>query len=505
MKVRMKMQATLVINNHSIKILSAKGGQVQKWGSLPLGSGLVRDGLILQPQAVGEAIASLFKTTGIPKDRVTTSLGGLSFTYRFINLPRMKPALLDEAILRAAKKEISLSLDELYLSWQLLPGQGEEQPYFVLGVPRNLIDALVTTLKIAGVEPYLVDLQALALARAAGRQEAIVVNVESDSFDIVFITNGMPAVIHTMNAMREGATLEDNIGRLADELTKMAAFYQSRHPESTLNQTTPLLLTGELTAAAPVIGLLQPEIEYPVGMLAPPLDCPPELPVAFYMANMGLALRKIPPKSPTGSGAVFHDININLLSGKYRKPRAKPMRARYLALWIILAVALALLYPLYQNLNQLKAENAGQQTDFSNITREYALAILIGEENAQTDNTIRQIIAGTGALKAANLDLLADRGIYYRDLQLVTGALPPFTNLTSIEIDGDIINVSGETDSVFTVVDYAAALAQKEEFHDVRITELDEEISFVPGDNMSGNMPDSISLITFGISINKRE
>ncbi len=132
------MYVALNISSSNIKILSLKGRQVKKWASLALPGGLVRDGLILQPEAVGEAINSLFKSTGISRERVITSLAGLSFTYRFLSLPRMKPSLLEEAILRAAKKEISLPLDELYLSWQTLPVKGDEQTFFILGVPRNL-------------------------------------------------------------------------------------------------------------------------------------------------------------------------------------------------------------------------------------------------------------------------------------------------------------------------------------------------------------------------------
>ena len=115
------------------------------------------------------------------------------------------------------------------------PAQADEQVYFVVGVPRNLIDAAVQTLKIAGVSPYLMDLRPLALARTANRSDAIVVNLEPDCFDIVFITGGIPSVIHTISPRGEGATLEDNIHRLADELTKTAAFYQSNHPEAPLS------------------------------------------------------------------------------------------------------------------------------------------------------------------------------------------------------------------------------------------------------------------------------
>jgi Tfp pilus assembly PilM family ATPase len=494
------MYATLSINSRNIRVLSVKGRRVKKWGESPLASGLVRDGLILQPKDVGETVASLFRSTGVPRDKVIVSLGGMAFTYRFISMPRMKPSAVAEAIMRAARKEMSLSLEELYVSWQPLPGQGEEQLYFVLGAPRNLIDALVETLKIAGIQPYLVDLQALALARAANRQDAIVVNMEPDCFDIVFIANGVPAVLHTVNPMREGATLEDNVRRLADELNKMTAFYQSHHPDKTLSQATPLLLTGGLAAEPTAGGLLQSEIGYPVESLSPPLECPPELPVAEYMINIGLA----PKKMPSRVAAAFHDININLLSGKYRKPRPKPLRSGQLALWIILVAAIALLYPLYQGLSHLKEENAVRQTEFSNITRGYALASLISEENAQTDNAVRRINADIEALQAANLDLLAGRGTFSRDLQLVTEALPPSTYLTSVESDSETVTVYGETDSVFKVVDYANALESKGPFAEVRITGLDEKISALSGDNVSQNEPASLRRITFGVAINKR-
>ncbi len=503
MKDRIKMQVTLCINDHSVKVLSAKGRRAKRWGSVSLSAGLVKEGFILQPRTVGEAIASLFRSTGIPPERVITSLGGLSFTYRFINMPRMKPALLDEAIMRAVKKEISLNLDDLYLSWRLLPGQGEEQTYFVLGVQRNPVDALVAALKIAGIKPFLVDLRSLALARAACRKNAIIVDMESDSFNIVFIAGGMPSVIHTVYALGEGATLEDNVRRLADELTKMAAFHRGRHPESPLDRSTPLLLTGELAAEAPAAGLLQSEVEYPVEMMSPPLDCPPDLPVSLYMVNMGLALKTLKPKS--APAAACHDININLLSGKYRKPRARPLRAANLIWWIVLVAAVALLYPLYQNLSQLKAENLSRDVELSNITREYNFAGLVAEENASTENTIMQITSAAEALRATNLELLSDRGAYYRDLQLVAGDLPPSTELTSIEIDGGSVTVNGETDSVFTVVDYALALERLEEFSEARITELDEEISFLPGDNSTPDVPAAQARITFSIKITKRE
>jgi Tfp pilus assembly PilM family ATPase len=498
------MYATLNINNRGIKILSVKRRQVKKWGSLPLESGLVRDGLILQPQAVGQAITSLFKSTKISKERVIVSLSGLAFTYRFVNMPQMKPALLDEAIRRAAKKEISLPLDELYLSWQSLPSQGEEQTYFILGVPRHFVDALAATLKIAGIEPYLMDLPSLALARAASHSDAIIVNIEPDCYDIVFIAQGIPAVMHSISPKGEGATLEDNIKRLTDELTKTAAFYQSRHPDNTLSPTTPLLLTGDLTLVTPAKGLLQSETKYPIEPLAPAVDTPSELPTPSYIINIGLALKKMPPKGTAKSEeAHYHDININIFSDKYRKIRTKPLPLGYILLQAFLIMALVLLFPLYQSLDKLKDDNIRIQTEFSDISREFNLAMLINEENIQTNNTIQETDAATAALQASDQSLLAARGEFTPDLQLVNEALPPLTYFMSIEMDNWQIILSGETESVFNAVNYVVALEQIEAFTDVHITELNETTRIITGDNADTEEPGTVSLITFDIMINK--
>jgi Tfp pilus assembly protein PilN len=491
---------TLRISNRDIKVLAVKGRRVKKWGSLAVPDGTVKDGLVQQPQVAGEAIASLFKSAGIPKERVIVSISGMSFTYRFIKMPKMKPSQLDEAIRRAVKKEISLPLDELYLSWQDLPGKDDEPTYFVLGVPRHFVDALAKTLKIAGIEPYLMDLQPLALARAAGRPDAIVVNLEPDCFDIVFIAGGFPAVIHSISPRGEGATLEDNIMRLAGELTKTAAFYESRHPEGALSSSVPLLLTGGLTLDTPVRALLQAEVKYQVESVAPPLDYPPELPVPSYTVNLGLALKRT--KTAAGSEAGFHDIDINIFADKYRKIRRKPTPAVYIIAQAFLAVAIVALFPLYQSIDKTKDANVQIQTEFTNISRELSLATLFAAEDALTENEIIEINAATAALRASDQSLTAGRGVFTRHLETVTGALPASVDITSLEINSTTITVRGETGDVFRAVEYAVALEQTGMFREVRISELGETTRAVIGDDAGGE-PTVISLVTFAITINK--
>jgi Tfp pilus assembly protein PilN len=495
------MYTALNISSRNIKVLSLKGRRVITWADLDLAAGLVRDGLILQPRAVGEAINSLFKSTGIPRTNVIVSVAGLPFTHRIIKLPRINAALTEESILRTAKKEISLPIDELYLSWQAIPGKGEEQEYFILGVPRNAVDTLLETLKIANVEPYLVELRPLALARAANRSNAIIVNMEPDCFDIVLTSNGLPTVIHTISPRSEGATLEDYVHRLADELTKIVAFNQSNNPDIQLNPSTPLLLTGELAADTRTSALLQSEIEYPIEPLIPPVGFPNNLPIASYTANIGLALKKTIIK-PSGRGEVshFYDININILTGKYRKPKAKPVAMKNLMLVIFLMVAIGSLFPLYLARGQISTENNALETDLGKVNRELNLAILVNEETRQTEATISDTTAAIKALEAADKNILDVRGDFNTALQRVTGTMPSKTYFTSIKILKDAITIDGEADNVFTVTQYAAALEAQGVFTEVRIIKLDEAAISKPVTGENETTSPEVNVITFEIA-----
>jgi cell division protein FtsL len=494
------MYTALNISSRNIKVLSLKGRRVNSWASVDLAPGLVRDGLILQPQAVGEAIDSLFKTSGISRANVIVGVAGLPFTYRFINLPRLKPSLMEEAILRTAKKEISLPLNELYVSWQAVPSKGEEQRYFVLGVPRNPVDTLLQTLKIANVEPYLVELPPLALARAANRSDAIIVNMEPDYFDIVLVTNGLPAVIYTISSMSEGATLEDNIRRLAEELIKIIAFNQSSNPDIHISSSTPLLLTGESAADPMTSKLLQSEVEYPLEPLVPPVEFPDNLPIASYTTSIGLALKKTAIKTSVGGeDSTFSDININILADKYVKPKTKPTAMRNLLLAAFLIVAVGVIFPLYQVRDQVITDNKALEADLNNINREIELAKLVNEETLSTEATIDEITATTKALEAANENVLGARGYFNTGLQRIVRIMAAKTYFTSIEIKKEAITIRGEADDVFAVIKYATALEAEGVFTEVRITQLDDAMVNVltAGENDSASSP--VNVITFEI------
>jgi type IV pilus assembly protein PilM len=468
------MNVALNISQKNIKIISIEGRRVKKWGMAEIPPDLVSDGLILKPQTLGPLISDLFKKVGIPRERVTCGIAGLAFTYRFITLPRMKPGLIEEALLRAAKKEISIPLEELYVAWQRFPDTGNEMSYFVLGVERNRIDAMVETLKSARIEPYLMGIRPLALTRIAERSEGILVNFEESCFDIVFMSGGLPRVIHTINPRNTSVTLEDNVHRLADELTKTATFYRSNNPDAELDNSTPLLITGDWVAEPAAIAILQTEVEYPISRLVAQVEIPEGLPMDSYAATIGLALKAIPPKTAKSRTEKYTDVNVNILAGKYRVPKAKPVPLSRVMAWVLLAAALILLFPLYRTYTDVKSKNASLALQINDTQRLINIYNTITEEDLVTENTITGLTTAAENITAAYRGVLSSRENVRTDLELVTSLVPDKTYFSSIEIFENEIIINGESDSVFTVVSYASELKKQARFSDVRIDKLQE-------------------------------
>ena len=461
---------TLNINAGDIRAFSMKGGRVKEWGSTPLAAGLVRDGLILQPSAVAEAIHLLFETMKIPKKRVIVSVTGLSFTYRILSLPEVAPELMDEAIQRAAKREMPLPVEDLYLSWQTIEKRDSESDFFVLGVPRNLVTAVVETLTGAGIKPYIMDLKPLALARAPAKNDAIVVSMEPECFDIVLSVNGTTEVMHAVTPKSKGATIKDHVRQMTDELSRTVKYYNSSHSDNTLSANTPLLLTGQLSTDSAIRELVQAETEYPVESLIPPLHFQPELPVALYATNMGLALRKT--KATNG----FHDTQLNILAGTYRTKHVH-ISLKNLIPYFALAVIAGLLIPFFQFKSDAVAETVSLQSELSMATQELHLAEIALNRAASSETETEAVISGMTAvleaLRQEHVIMLAGAGDFAGNLGLITGLLPPLSSFTSVEMDRTYILMEGIVDSPFTVLNYAWAL-EAEAFAGTRIAEIDE-------------------------------
>ena len=147
---------------------------VRVFGQVALPPGAARDGEVTDPDAVGEAIALLWKETGLKSKDVRVGLANQRVVVRTVELPDMPEADLEGAVRFSAQDHIPIPLDEAVLDFAVLErftgddGSGDTPMVRVLlaAAHRDPLDRLLRAVAAGGLRVVGVDLVPFALVRA---------------------------------------------------------------------------------------------------------------------------------------------------------------------------------------------------------------------------------------------------------------------------------------------------------------------------------------------------
>jgi len=120
----------------------------------------------------------------------------------------------------------------------------------VVGVPREVIDSEVRSLRVAGINPRTLELRTMALARAVGKEQALILNIEPSSFDIVVVVNGVPEIMRSIAWQQSDLAEEGRVEHLALTMELTVDFYNARHIDSPLDPAVPSLSPGRCPATS---------------------------------------------------------------------------------------------------------------------------------------------------------------------------------------------------------------------------------------------------------------
>ncbi|MBI2979347.1 MAG: pilus assembly protein PilM [Chloroflexi bacterium] len=442
---------TLEISSTEIRIMETGAGKVIKWASRSLEPGMFEEGVVSNPQAFGTAVKQLMNSSGIRGKDITASVSGLYSVSRIVMVPNLpETALTQAAVLEEARQLMPLSEDEMYLSWQPIAAVDGGHQALVVAVPRDVVDSEVQALRAVGLNPRVLDLKGMALARAVNREQALILNIEAASFDIVVVAAGITAVIRTTAWQPQGLSPEDRAEHLSVALDLTVGFYNSHNPGLPLELTIPLFITGEMSGDLSLVEKLQTRVGYPIQPLVPPLECPPDLPVSQSAVNIGLALKGSASTKSLGQSSSSAP-DMNLLPQIYRPWQPS---ARQLYLTVAILAVIALLFPLYQVTATAAGKAATLEARYKILNNELARrqAGLKSREPLQKSIDQYRTIVNMGGGFADDLEVIYRRA---EELKIKVG---------SITHTGATITVTCQADSYIAFRDYLAALEESGRF-----------------------------------------
>src|SRR4051812_44371628 len=145
---------------------------VERAAAVDLPVGAVRDGEVIDPEALGAALKRMFAEHHLPK-RVRVGIANHRTLMRTIDLPPLeRESEIAAAVRLHAPEHIPMPLDQAVTDHHVLglvdTPEGPRMRVVVVATDRSSIDRLLEALRIAGLRPAGIDLSAFALIRALG-------------------------------------------------------------------------------------------------------------------------------------------------------------------------------------------------------------------------------------------------------------------------------------------------------------------------------------------------
>jgi type IV pilus assembly protein PilM len=135
----------------------------------PLPAGLVHDGVVVNPEALGHELRGLFSEHKLGK-RVRVGLATPRTILRVIDLPPLDESDIRVALPMHARDRIPMPLESAVLDHQTIglvdTPEGQRLRVIVVATERTGVDALLTSLRHAGLRPEGIDLSVFAAMRA---------------------------------------------------------------------------------------------------------------------------------------------------------------------------------------------------------------------------------------------------------------------------------------------------------------------------------------------------
>lgn len=460
----------IYVDDAAIRVLGLSGRRPRQWAVQPLDEGLVRDGLVLNETQVAERIRELWADKSPGSRRVIAGISGINCMYRFLTLPELPAEVLPEAVAREAARAFGVPLDKLYTSWQDLPGKPGETLVYVAAAARTTVDALLRTLKQAGLDPYLMDIAPLALARATAESNALIADLQSSSLDIVVKMDGVPEVVRSVHVSRS-STWTERLNTVRQELQRAVTFYTSGHPDRPLSDEIPILLAGELGDHPESWKELLGRAERRIETMPMPVESPEGFAAHHFSTLVGLALKETAGKTATA----YLRVNFNALPQTMR-PKPTPI-GQLLYLPFLVVVILALVAAGYLVMTTRELTVALRDTS----TAKSELAVMLGAEisgkrqalEKERDGWTSQVKAGEAQAKALDAHLHS----HETTKDAVNGDLgevhktPAGVDLATIDHSGSVVDVTGWGATERAVFEYARQLRSSGRFSQVVVLE----------------------------------
>jgi type IV pilus assembly protein PilM len=458
---------SIYIDDTGLRVMVTRGKRITRLAEMAIEGSLSSIDTPQKETELAARISQLLKFNKISEKKIILGLSGLHCLTRPIILPELPRAMVDEAVVREAKRILPMPLEQLYLSWQVISVSGGKTRVFLAAVPRQMADMVIRVINKAGCKPYLMEIKPLALARLSKEASAVILDLQSKEFDIVIIVNGIPQPVRSIAFPQESLSLPDKFNIVKEDLKRTLDFVKTKGEEIQVKPGTALLVSGELAEHSELYEPLAEELGLKAGKLASPLKYLKYLEPAQYLVNSGLALKVIAKEA----GPLLP--NFNVLPAPYQPKHISmnklmfvPAAAGMIGVLVLLAFSVQ---DAATNIQQVKSQL--QSTTFM-LDKKQAQKKTMTDQVANLKGQIQASTNEYNLYSSALKAMMVTGNNMNNDLAATIDNINTGLIVSAISISGLTIGITGHAEMEDKVFVYVRALTDTGRYAEITINSI---------------------------------
>ncbi|MGH2652512.1 MAG: type IV pilus biogenesis protein PilM, partial [Actinomycetota bacterium] len=137
--------------------------RLEALGIAPVPPDVIVEGAIREPAAVAQAIHEAVGKAGVHTKDAAIALSGRELIIKKLQIPKVPPKELPDAVQLEAEHHIPFSIDEVFLDYHVVGTPDELMDLILVAVKKSKVTEYVSVVEAAGLNAVVVDVDGFAL------------------------------------------------------------------------------------------------------------------------------------------------------------------------------------------------------------------------------------------------------------------------------------------------------------------------------------------------------
>ena len=275
------------LSGNTVRMLAGSVGGRMKAAEAKVPASVMSDGLVLNSASLAPIIKELAAEVDGKEGKAVIAASDSLASFRIINVARDATDAKVESLVRA---QLPLDGNRMGMQRVEVAANGPERTVYAVAFDRLKVQGLAAAVRLAGLEPSVVELKSLCVARVAPVPSCVVLDVTVSPAEVFLVDGSLPRFWHTFKVdLSNGAELGQ---QLAGGARAVLSFYKRLPGGSDYPADAPVFISGEGSPSPLLVSAVQATIGHPIQALPAPPRISPEIRYGPYMACLGLIMRR---------------------------------------------------------------------------------------------------------------------------------------------------------------------------------------------------------------------